>query len=108
MTILILGSAGVTLSYVVAFSASLRSVGGTLPFMAAAAVFLGASAVAAAAPTPGGLGALEAAMAAGAVTFHVPPPTAIASVVVFRGLTYWLPIVPGAVLFVVLRRRTLL
>src|SRR6185312_3560770 len=59
------GSMAVTLAYIFAFDASVAAFGGGISAANLGAVFLGASAVAAAAPTPGNLGALEAALVAG-------------------------------------------
>ena len=54
-----------TLAYIGALTAAVVAVDGGLSFAQVGAVYLGASVVAAAAPTPGGLGAVEAALAAG-------------------------------------------
>ena len=51
------------------------------------------------APTPGGVGATEAALAAGYSAVGVPPEIAISAVLLFRLLTFWLPILPGWVAF---------
>jgi undecaprenyl-diphosphatase len=88
--------------------ASVRAYGGTLPPGRIAAIYFGASAVAAVAPTPGGLGALEAALVAGLGAAGLARPPAIAAVISYRLVTYWLPVVPGVVLWRVLRRRQIL
>ena len=59
------GSTLVTLSYVVAFSFSARAFDIDLRFASIGAVYLIGSAIATAAPTPGGLGAAEAALVGG-------------------------------------------
>ena len=56
---------GVTLAYIGALAAAVAAFDGGLTFAEVGAVYLGASIIAAAAPTPGGLGALEAALVAG-------------------------------------------
>src|SRR5207253_507383 len=58
------GSLMVTLAYIAAFAGAVRAFGGQLPIATVGAVYRGGSAVASAAPTPGNLGALEAALAA--------------------------------------------
>ena len=68
------------------------------------AIYLAASAVAAAAPTPGGLGALEAAAIAGLVAAGMPNDIAVPSVFLFRLATFWLPILPGWVAFQYMER----
>ena len=59
------------------------------------AVYLGAAALAAAAPTPGGLGAIEAALIAGLIGVGLAAGPAVSAVLLYRLATYWLPIVPG-------------
>jgi undecaprenyl-diphosphatase len=97
-------SAGVTLASAVALWASVQATGGGLSLIAVLAVYLGGSALAAAAPTPGGLGAVEAGLIAGLTAVGQPASAAVTSVLVFRLVTYWLPVLPGAVSFWRLRR----
>ena len=59
MTMLFGGSALITLAYIGAFAASVEAFGGGPGFVALGAVYLGTATVAAAAPTPGGIGALR-------------------------------------------------
>ena len=63
------------------------------------AVYLGGTAVAAASPTPGTLGAMEVALSAGLTTVGVAPAPAVAAVLIYRLLTFWLPLVPGVIAF---------
>ena len=60
------------------------------------------------APTPGGLGAVEGLLIALFVGFGVPAATAVAVVLVYRLINFWLPIPPGfvAYLFVKPGRRS--
>ena len=53
------------LAYIGALAAAVAAFHGDASFAEVGAVYLGASLIAAAAPTPGGLGALEAALVAG-------------------------------------------
>jgi glycosyltransferase 2 family protein len=55
------------------------------------------------APTPGGLGAIEGIMIALYVSFGVPSSTAVAVVLVYRLINFWLPIAPGLIAYVVVR-----
>jgi uncharacterized membrane protein YbhN (UPF0104 family) len=96
---LVLGSVGVTACYALALMASVHAAGGGPSPMQVLAVYLGASAVAAASPTPGGLGALETALVGGLVAFGDSPARAVAAVLVFRFATYWVPVLPGWVAF---------
>ena len=102
---LLVGSAGVTSSYVTALAAAARAFGLDLSFLEIAAVFLAGQALAAAAPTPGGLGAAEAALTAGFVALGAGTAPALAAVLGFRLATFWLPIGPGALAMRWLRRR---
>lgn len=105
---LLLGSAGVTLSYLAAFVAATQAFSLGLPALQVAAVYLLGTAVAAAAPTPSGLGAAEAALAAGLVAAGAELAPSVAAVLAFRLVTFWLPIAPGFLAFRVLRRREIL
>ena len=67
IALLLGGSAVVTLSYVLAVYFSTVAFGGGLDLAQVGAAYLVGSAIATAAPTPGGLGALEAAVIAGLV-----------------------------------------
>jgi glycosyltransferase 2 family protein len=59
------------------------------------AVYLAGTAVAAASPTPGNIGAVEITLSAGLTTVGVPSAAAVAAVLVYRLLTFWFPLVPG-------------
>jgi undecaprenyl-diphosphatase len=89
------GSALVTLGYLVAFVCAIYAVGGDLPLASVGTLYLAAAAVASAAPTPGGLGALEAALIAGLNSLGLSPDASVSAVFIFRGISFWLPILPG-------------
>ncbi|NLE21783.1 MAG: flippase-like domain-containing protein [Actinobacteria bacterium] len=55
------------------------------------------------APTPGGLGAIEGLMIALFVSFGVPSAVAVAVVLVYRIINFWLPIPPGFVAYAIVR-----
>ena len=46
-------------------------------------------------PTPGGLGAVEAALSAGLTAAGLPGAAAVSAVLLFRLLTFWLPVPAG-------------
>jgi uncharacterized protein (TIRG00374 family) len=98
------GSAVITLSYVLAVYFSTVAFGGDLDLAQVGAAYLAGSAIAAVAPTPGGLGALEAAVIAGLVGAGMSSTAAVPAVFLFRLATYWLPILPGWIAFNHLRR----
>jgi uncharacterized membrane protein YbhN (UPF0104 family) len=81
--------------------------GGPAP-LTVALVYLVASSVAALLPSPGGFGSLDVTLVAGLVAVGAPTPTAVATVLGYRLLTVWVPLVPGALVFAVLLRRRVL
>jgi undecaprenyl-diphosphatase len=89
------GSAGVTLAYALTLVCSLRAFDAHLPLDTTIAVYLAGAAVASISPTPGGLGAMEAALVAGLTAAGAPTGPAVAGVLAFRLLTFWLPVLPG-------------
>ncbi|MGA2530397.1 MAG: lysylphosphatidylglycerol synthase transmembrane domain-containing protein [Acidimicrobiales bacterium] len=100
----ILANLLLTFSYLVAFIASLRALGAHPAILPAAVVYLAGNTVGSAAPTPGGLGAVEAVLSAGLTAMGVPAHEAIPSVLIFRIATFWLPIPAGWISYVALHR----
>ncbi len=80
------------LSFVGAFTCSTRAFGGTLAIPALAVVYFAGAIVGSAVPTPGGLGGVEAALAAGLTAAGTDSGVAVSAVLLFRLATYWLPI----------------
>ena len=107
-TLLFGGSVGVTFAYATALAASMRAFNAHPRFVDVLVVFLISSAVAAASPTPGGLGALEAALVAGFTRSGIDAGPAVAGVLCYRLVTYWAPVLPGFVSFRFLRRTAVL
>lgn len=99
------GSVGITAAYLMTLVASLQAFGAHAPVAHVAVVYLVGVAVASAVPTPGGLGVTEAALVAGLTSLGVASGAAVAAVLMFRLLTFWLPILPAAVVFRHLRQR---
>lgn len=99
------GSALVTLAYIGGLAASVRAFESGASIAEVGAVYLGASIIAAASPTPGGLGALEAALVAGLTGIGVSSGAAVSAVLTYRLATYWLPVAPGWFSFRALQRR---
>ena len=65
--------------------------------------YIVAYAVGTLAPTPGGLGAVEGLMIALFVGFGVPSAIAVAVVLVYRLINFWLPIPPGLISYAIIR-----
>ena len=70
-----------------------------------AVVFLAGSAIAATVPTPGGLGTAEAALSAGVAAAGLPGATAVSAALLFRLLTFWLPVPAGWIALNYLQRK---
>jgi len=99
------GALGLTLIYVLCLSASVHALGGSVSIASVAVVYLTGSALGSAAPTPGGLGAVEVALSAGLTAAGLGNATAISSVLLFRLLTFWLPVPVGWAAFNYLQRK---
>jgi uncharacterized membrane protein YbhN (UPF0104 family) len=93
-----------TAAYLLAFFAALYAVGAHPALLPAAVVYLAGNAVGSAAPTPGGLGGVEAVLAAGLTGMGIPAHEAIPAVLVFRVATFWLPIPAGWLAYLGLQR----
>jgi uncharacterized protein (TIRG00374 family) len=59
-------------------------------------------------PTPGGLGAVEAALTAGVTAIGVSTGVAVSSVLLYRLVSFWLPILPGWIMWTQMQKRNLL
>jgi uncharacterized membrane protein YbhN (UPF0104 family) len=55
-------------------------------------------------PLPGGIGGVEGGMVGAFVAFGIDPGLALVAVIAYRGFAFWLPIVPGIVSWITLRR----
>jgi glycosyltransferase 2 family protein len=84
-----------TAAFVVCFEACLLALGTQAPVAALAVVYLAGNTVGTAVPTPGGLGAVEAALTAGLTAMGIPAAVAVPGVLLFRVVSFWIPIVPG-------------
>jgi len=102
------GAVLVLSSYVVALGFALTAFHAHASWLDVTTVYLGGSAVASAAPTPGKVGAVEAALIAGLTGVGIASGPAVAGVLAFRLATFWLPIIPGYLAFHHLTRRELL
>ncbi|MBX6391046.1 MAG: flippase-like domain-containing protein [Frankia sp.] len=102
---LIASLAGTKVAQVIALDSSVRAFGGSVDLLSVAAVYLVGSAVAGAAPTAGNVGAIEPALAIGLTAAGAPAAAALAAVLVYRLIGYWLPVLPGLVVLGALRRR---
>jgi uncharacterized protein (TIRG00374 family) len=93
--IIVLGCAGTTLGMALTLWASIEAFGGGTTFVTVTVVTMVGGTLASAAPTPGGVGAVEAALIGGLAAFGVPTAIAVPSVLLYRVLTVWLPVFAG-------------
>jgi glycosyltransferase 2 family protein len=90
---------------ILAFVLSVRAFGvDDISFAVLGLAYMTANTVASAAPTPGGLGAIEAALVAVLTGLGVDSATALSIVLVFRLVTYWMPVLPSWLFLRHLRR----
>ncbi|MEU6158961.1 lysylphosphatidylglycerol synthase transmembrane domain-containing protein [Streptomyces sp. NPDC047130] len=97
-----------TTCFVLCLDASARAFGsGTtdVSLASVAVVFLAGNALGSAAPTPGGIGAVEATLTIGLVAIGLTQEVAFPAVLLFRLFTLWLPVLPGWFCFSQLTRR---
>ncbi|UYQ64262.1 lysylphosphatidylglycerol synthase domain-containing protein [Streptomyces peucetius] len=97
-----------TAVFVLCLDASVRAFdGGNQPvsYASIAVVFLAGNALGSAAPTPGGVGAVEGALLGGLVLVGVPKEVAAPAVLLYRTMTLWLPVMPGWFAFTHLTRK---
>lgn len=94
-SIIVLGCAATTLGAALALWASIEAFGGGTTFVTVTVVTMIGGTLASAAPTPGGVGAVEAALIGGLAAFGLPASVAVPSVLLYRVLTCWLPVFCG-------------
>lgn len=95
----LLASLMITACYVGAFWLAVNSAGGYITPLGAILVFAVGNAALAISPTPGGIGTTELAMTAALRANSVESSLALAIVLSFRLVAYWLPIIPGYLAF---------
>ncbi len=81
------------------------SLGLPLTWPHVALAYLAANAAGAAVPTPGGIGSVDAALVLTLTASGTPTSLATATVIGYRMLTVWLPLLPGALVLALLVRR---
>ncbi len=95
LALIVLGCAATTLGGALALWACISAFGGDTSFVTVTVVTMIGGTLASAAPTPGGVGAVEAALIGGLAAFGVPAGIAVSSVLLYRVLTCWLPVFVG-------------
>jgi uncharacterized protein (TIRG00374 family) len=95
MSLIVLGCTGTTLGAALALWTSVEAFGGHASFVTVTVVTMVGGTLASAAPTPGGVGAVEAALIGGLAAFGVPAAVSVPSVLLYRVLTCWIPVFIG-------------
>ncbi|RMI34025.1 lysylphosphatidylglycerol synthase transmembrane domain-containing protein [Nocardia stercoris] len=95
LSMIVGGCATTTLAAAGALWAAVEAFGGTTGFVTVTIVTMIGGTLASAAPTPGGVGAVEAALIGGLAAFGVPAAIAVPAVLLYRVLTCWLPVFCG-------------
>jgi glycosyltransferase 2 family protein len=99
------GALLLSLAYIACLSTCVSAFGGSMSVAKVGVVYLTGSALGSIFPTPGGLGAVEAALTAGLTAAGLPGAAAVSAVLLFRLLTFWLPVPFGWVALSYLERR---
>jgi glycosyltransferase 2 family protein len=99
------GALGITFAFILTLMAAVQAFGGGVSFPEIGAAYLIAAAIGSATPTPGGLGAVEAALVAALSGYGMADSAAVSSVLTFRLATYWVPMIPGWIMFQQMQRR---
>jgi uncharacterized protein (TIRG00374 family) len=93
---------------VLAFAFCVSAVGGHASYLSLTLIYLAAASAGSLIPTPGGVGAVEAALIAGLTATGIALPVAAAASLLSRLISVWLLAVPGWVALATMRRRGLL
>jgi glycosyltransferase 2 family protein len=99
------GALLLSVAYILCLAACVRAFHGSVAFASIAVVYLTGSALGSIIPTPGGIGAVEAALTAGLVATGLHGTEAASAVLLFRLLTFWLPVPAGWVALNYLERQ---
>lgn len=96
----LLSSMTLTIFHMLSLMCSMYAIGGSVSLAVVVLVFSLGVGAGASVPTPGGLGGLEAGMVAGFIAFGMPANTALAGVLLYRLISFWIPLLIGALAFV--------
>ena len=95
LAMIVLGCASTTLGAAAALWTAIEAFGGHTTFVTVTVVTMIGGTLASAAPTPGGVGAVEAALIGGLAAFGVSAGIGVPAVLLYRVLTCWLPVFCG-------------
>jgi uncharacterized protein (TIRG00374 family) len=96
MLTLFSGALILQVGYIGALYCSVHALGGDVPLLTVALLYLTVGSAASVAPTPGGVGAVEAVLLAALTGVGMAAASALAAVFLYRLMTFWVPIPIGA------------
>lgn len=102
----IAGSTAITLVSALTLYTSVKAIDAHITLVAVITLYISSSLVSNLAPTPGGLGATEAVLIFGFLRAGLNPSQALASTLIFRFVTFWLPMLPGGIALRQLNQRS--
>jgi len=94
-----------TMGNVLALVACCLALGVHLPFVVILLIFTFGLGTATAVPTPGGLGGFEAGLTAGLIANSIDNSTALSVALLYRMVSYWLPLLPGGIALIFCQRQ---
>ncbi|MDB5169370.1 MAG: hypothetical protein JWO41_726 [Candidatus Saccharibacteria bacterium] len=101
----LLSSVILTLANIIALQLSCHAVGVQLSLVTTLIIFTFGLSIGTATPTPGSIGGIEVGLAAGLIAYHVAAAPAVGAVLLYRLISYWLPLLLGGLVFVIAKRR---
>lgn len=96
---------GLSVFNILSLSFSAKAVNIDLSFAAILIVYSLGALISHFVPTPGGLGGFEAGLAAGLVAYGVDKSSSLAAVLLYRIISYWAPLVLGALAFIYVQKQ---
>jgi uncharacterized membrane protein YbhN (UPF0104 family) len=103
-----LGSVALPFFHALILFSILRGLGVAMTIGTVMVIYLGVSSLAAVVPSPGAIGGLDVALVAGLAAAGASSAVAVGTVLGYRMITVWLPLLPAAGMFAVLLRRRII
>lgn len=108
LILLVSGSVAIALLATVALFLSILAVHASVPVTSVFIIYVTASLVSEIVPTPGGIGATEAVLILALVAASLSLSQAVAAVLIYRLVMFWLPMIPGGLALHSLNRQKIL
>jgi uncharacterized protein (TIRG00374 family) len=98
----------ITACYAAVLYFAIHALGGEATVLQTFIVLTAGVAAASVTPTPGGIGGAEAGLVAGLTSIGIPADLGLSIALVYRFVTFWLPILPGFIAFQIALKRNVL